>query len=441
MSIIVIILACLFLLFALLGRSTYHCIVNPITVFCGLWGFILLLYNLPSYDMYRASDESLLLIITGTGMFFFGALTSLIFYLKTSKTCNTIPSIESNTKTIQYNVLLVLNIIVFVFLVGFGSRVIILLLSGRNFSYIHKMYNVIDEEGILGATTINRSIVSWIVWPVMHASLATLAVFLQCENDNKNPLKKWCTIVILSNLGLFTLISGKRSFLAEIVMFFIAVYFMRGKKVNLSRKAKFGIVIGTIVLFWAFNYISVGRGSSSIARLFYVYLVGCIPHLSNKLQFTPVDVVGLTSIYGFFHAPITLINALFHSQLLSSIRDSMSQLVTYSQVRVPIGPGMTYNAFLTPFYYFYLDGGWVGNVLLSYLFGFVSMHVYHNYLKKRDLYSVAVYLLVFFSLYMSMVRIQYFQMRFALSFFYIYFIFDSHRIKFVFHKRHSHKHV
>lgn len=434
MDTIVIVSACTFLLFALIGRSVYHCIINPITVFCGLWGAILMLYSLPFYDMYQASDESLALIISGTGMFFFGAITAAMLFLKENRTYSTIPSIESDSQGIRYSVLLMLNIIVFAYLFRFGTRVISMLLSGRSFAFIHRMYNVTDEEGILGASRINRNIVSWIVLPVMHASLSTLAIYSQCNNENKSPLKKWCTIVILSNLGLFTLISGKRSFLVELAMYFIAVYFLRGKKVKINRRAKFGIVIVAGVLIWAFNYISIGRGSSSITKLFYSYLVGCIPHLSNKLQSSPKDVVGFTSVYGFFHAPITLINAIVHSQLLSSIRDSMHQLVEYTQVRVPIGPGKTYNAFLTPFFYFYIDGGWVGNVLLSYLFGFVSMHIYHNYLKKRNYHSVVVYLLVFFSLYMSMVRIQYFQMRFALSFFYVFLFFGTYRIKFVFKK-------
>ena len=435
MDTIVIVSACIFLVFALLGKGLYHCIVNPITVFCGLWGAILLLYSLPSYDMYKATDEVMTLIISGTGMFFLGAITAALLFFRANHSSITNPSILSDSLEIRYIVLLVLNIIVFVFLVGFSSSVIGMLLSGRNFSYVHKMYNVVDEDGTLGASSINRSIVSWIVWPVLHASLSSLAVYSQCDVSNKNPLKKWCTVAILSNLSLFTLISGKRTFLFDIILYFIAVYYLRGKKLNLSRKAKFGIIIVACAVIWFFNYITVGRGTSSITRLFYVYLVGCIPHLSYKFQQTPIDIVGFTSIYGFFQAPITLINAVIHSQWLSSIRDSMSQLTAFTQVRVPIGPGMTYNAFLTPFYYFYLDGGWVGNLVLSFLFGFATTQVFHNYLKKKDLYSVVIYLLVFFSLCMSMVRIQYFQMRFVLSFFYAYLIFDSHRIKIVFNKR------
>ena len=433
MNTIVIVSAVTFLVFALLGRYLYKCIINPITVFCGLWGFILLLYSLPLYNLFPASSEALMLIISGTGMFSLGAFFSTTFFFKTKKN-SVIPSIESNSVTIRYDILLVLNVISFVFLVGFGFSVIISLISGSNFAYIHKMYNVVDEEGILGASSLNRSFVSWIIWPVMHMSLAALAVFSQCDNRSKIPLKKWCAIIIFSNLGLFTLISGKRSFLVEAIVFFVVVYIMRGKKVKLSRKTKLIIIIVAGILVWAFNYISVGRGSDSIISLFYGYLVGCIPHLSVKLQYMPVSVVGFTSIYGFFHAPITLCNVVLHSELLSNIRDSMSQLVEYTQQRVFIGQGMTYNAFLTPFYYFYLDGGWVGNILLSFLFGLVSMHIYHRFLKKRDMYSIVIYVLLFFSLYMSMVRFQFFQMRFVLSSFYAYLVVHVRQKRFVFRR-------
>lgn len=431
MNTIVIVSAGTFLAFALLGRYIYKCIVNPITVFCGLWGFILLLYSLPLYNMFPASSESLLLIISGTGMFSLGAFFSTMMFLKTRKN-SVFPSIESNSVSIRYDILIALNAISFVFLIGFGFNVVVLIISGRGFSYIHKMYNVVDEEGILGASSLSRSLVSWIVWPVMHMSLASLAVFSQCDNRSENPLKKLCAIIILANLGLFTLISGKRSFLAEAIVFFVAVYIMRGKKVKLSRKTKLIIIIVAGILIWAFNYISVDRGSDSIISLFYVYLVGCIPHLSVKLQYMPVSVVGFTSVYGFFHAPITISNFVLHSDYLSSIRDSMSQLVAFTQERVLIGRGMTYNAFLTPFYYFYLDGGWVGNILLSFLFGLISMHIYHRFLKRRDFYSVVIYVLLFFSLYMSMVRFQFFQMRFVLSFFYAYLVFHVRQNRFVF---------
>lgn len=430
MDIIVIISACIFLLFAVVGQVRYKCIVNPVTVFCGLWAVILLGYSMHAYGLYDASDESLYLVIIGTVMFFFGAVCVSLLRLKQTAVNSTVPSIESDSDRVNYGVLLLLNVLVFVFLVSFAVRVMVLLLSGHGFAYIHRMYNVTGEDGILGESSVNRSIISWFVWPVLHASLASFAVLIQCDSEHKNKLKKWCFLIIVANAALFTLISGKRSFIFELVVFFLAVSFMRGKKISLSRRSRFIIALLVVVIILGFVVISNGRGTTSFISLFYIYIVGCIPNLSIRLQGSAVDPVGLTSIYGFFHAPITIINVFLHSELLSSIRDSMSQLVEYTQQKALIGSGVSFNAFVTPFYFFYLDGGWTGNVVLSFLFGFLSTCVYHVYLRRRDYKSVVLYLLVFFSLYMSMVRFQYFQMRFVLSFFYAFMVFGGFRVKF-----------
>ena len=243
----------------------------------------------------------------------------------------------------------------------------------------------------------------------------------------------------MANLALFTTVSGKRGFLANLIMYFLAVFYMQGKKVRLKRKTKFGIFLIIVGLLSALNYISIGRGNTSITKTLYVYLVGCIPHLSAKLQNSPVNPVGLTSVYGFFQGPLIIINTLFRSSLLSNIRNSMSAVHTYTQERVFIGPGMTFNAFLSPFYFFNLDGGMVGNIIFSFLFGFIAVGVYQNHLKKRTSKSMLIYLLVFFSLYMSMVRIQYFQMRFALSFLYVMIIFSNYTVKFTFGKKKDQK--
>ena len=83
---------------------------------------------------------------------------------------------------------------------------------------------------------------------------------------------KWIIgiIIILVNAGLFTLISGKRSFIVDIIVYSVAVFFMRGKTIKLKGRTKLGIVIIIIAVGWAFNAISVGRGTTSFVQLFYV---------------------------------------------------------------------------------------------------------------------------------------------------------------------------
>ena len=423
----------LFIIFAVAAKKIYRCLVNPVTVFCSVWGVILLGYSVHAYGLYYASSQSIRIIVSGVIMFFVGSVTATVLYTRKAKQFSRDASVDTDTLPINYGVLLFLNIISFIFLIGFGITVFLQLLSGKDFHYIHKMYN--EEEGILGGSVANKNMITWFVWPLMHASLASVAVMVQCDKSKNNRLKRLCIFFILANLALFTLISGKRSFLAELAFFFIAVFWMQGKRTKLRRRTKFFIAIVLVLVIMALEYISSGRGAESITRTIYFYLCGCVPHLSVKLQGAAIVTKGVSSIYGFYQAPLIAFNVIARIPYLSDIRSSMSELAVYTQERVYIGTDATYNAFLSPFYYFYTDGGMAGNLIFSFLFGLFATYVYHNHLKKRSYKSMTIYLIVFFSLYLSMVRMQYFQMRFVLSFVYVFLFFKRFKYKIVFGKK------
>lgn len=429
----VIIAACFFLLFAAFGKLIYHNLINPITVFCGVWGVILLLYSLHAYDLYYASEGSSRLIIVGVVMFFIGAVIATLAYSKNRNIDYHLTSLDAEVSEMNYLALLGLNLISFFFLFGFGVTVIQQLLSGRGFDYIHRMY--LDEEGVLGGeSTFNRSIIAWFVWPLMDASLVSIVLSVHGDAGNKSMLKKWCLILVFANLALFTIITGKRAHLVYLIIYFFAVFKLQGKTVKLKAGTKFLMAVGLIAIILVFNYITFSRGSTSVLRTLYFYFVGCVPLMSEKLS-ASIDPKGLTSIYGFFAPLISLANAVLHSSTLSAIKSSMTDVVILTQIKEPVSRDSSMNAFVSLFYYFYLDGGVLGNIVMSLIYGSGATVAYHRYLKKRDYLSLAVYLLVFFSMYMSFVRFQFFQMRFALAFFYVAIIFHSYKTRFAFGKK------
>lgn len=419
----VILIAMMFLGLAVIGKIVFRNIVNPVTVFCGVWALIFFAYSFHAYGLYQASSKSLALVAVGVVLFFIGASAATV--IRYPRSMNTkISSGIIRTVYPNYLFLLILNAMSFAFLFGFGIDTVRMLLSGKNFSYIHHLYN--QETGTLGASRLYQNIVTWYVWPVMDASIATLAVTVQTDR-RKTRYKKMAFLLVLINLLLFIIITGKRSHLGYIVMYMIAVFLLQGKRIKIKRKTKILILLGFVASILLFDAISTSRGSTSILRTLYLYFVGCIPHLSIKLDSMPTQSQGIASIYGIYQGPLIIINSFLHSSWLSGIRNSMSELIAITQERVLIGPNTTFNAFLTPFYYFYRDGGMAGNIILSFLFGFVSTSVYLNHLKKRSYKSMVLYLLVFFTLYMSMVRIQFFQMRFTLSFFYALLLFKKRK--------------
>ena len=416
---LIILMIILFLLFSVLGKAKHKNMMNPVTVFCGIWTCIIFGYSFRVDGLYQVSVSSLLLILTGVVMFTAGAFLAN-HILGSRKPAKSGSRLETISHPPHYMIILILNIISLVFLVGLAVNTVQLLVSGKSFAYIHKYYN--QTSGTVGASRSYQNMITWFVWPLMDASLTTLAAVLHSDRSGSRT-RRWCIVLIFTNLLMFTVITGKRAHLGYLVLYIVAAYFLKGKKLKLKRGTKILILLAGAGILWIMNYISVDRDGTSLLKTLYIYLVGCVPHLSQKLDMLSFKPRGIASVYGVYQPVMLMMNRLLHSSTIDALRSSMSSVIAFTQTRVEIAPGQTFNAFLSPFFYFYLDGGMIGNILFSALFGFVSAAFYQRWLQENSYRSMVRYLLVLFTLVMSMVRIQYFQMRFVLSFFYVFLFF------------------
>jgi len=330
--------------------------------------------------------------------------------------------------------LIIMNVLAIICFFGFFIESIQFLRRGLGFAYIARYFGT--EEGTIGASQHGYDLLEWYVWPLCLATapLAAMTVLLDKEESRT---KKWFLITYIITLVMFVVVTGKRmNMICLIVYLFIAMR-MQNVKIELRRRTKLLLFLSAAAIIFAFNYISVSRGTESIFRIIYIYFCGCIPCLSTKLENLPVGFqYGLISLHGLYRAPMILLTKIFRSSGLLSIRAMFAQVINYTQQRVYIGPGVGYNAFVTPFFYFYSDFGLFGVCFFSFLFGIFCMRVYLIYLKEKSYRSLAVYLLVTYSLYMSMVRFQFVQMRYVLAFVYLLIPFHrSFRMRITFRKR------
>jgi oligosaccharide repeat unit polymerase len=63
------------------------------------------------------------------------------------------------------------------------------------------------------------------------------------------------------------------------------------------------------------------------------------------------------------------------------------------------------NAYATLFYDFYMDFGYIGVALLSFLFGYLCMRSYKYYKRIGDMRSLVLYLILLQFIMFSMARI------------------------------------
>lgn len=406
-----------------IGWLHFKNIANPITLFCGVWTVILLLYSLHLFDIYYASNKVLLICIVGIISFFAGG------YLRVFRRRMTVASVNISVKEqrVNYKVMSFFNILSLVVLLYFGIVSIRLLASGFNFAYIRDVY--MSEEGSgIGSNKFTQYLMSFFIWP-WNLTIIPLSVILFVHNKGETIKNRFFLFSSLANVVLFIIVTAGRISIVYYVMYFVIIMLLTKRKVRLSGKQKFLILFLVVMGYTTISFISNSRGSSSLNKNAYLYISGCIPFFTDRLEKFMVSsgqyTYGLASLHGFIMIFMVPLGKLFGYPELYSISIANS----YVQDRIFVGPHSGFNAFTTLFYFFYIDGGFVAVILLSFIYGFFSVGSYLKLMRKQTIFRLLVYLLVTFGLLFSMVRFQYINFRYVGSFIYAWLCFNRVKIK------------
>lgn len=76
-----------------------------------------------------------------------------------------------------------------------------------------------------------------------------------------------------------------------------------------------------------------------------------------------------------------------------------------AEKNLQVGAG-TYNAFVTPIYYFIIDGGIVFVILASLFFGWIISQYYERTKNNTRLHSKVFYSIIIYGLFVSFMRVQ-----------------------------------
>ena len=66
-------------------------------------------------------------------------------------------------------------------------------------------------------------------------------------------------------------------------------------------------------------------------------------------------------------------------------------MVSLHSITTYVSPNQSYNTYATIFYEFYADGGWIGVILCSLIFGYVSGVYYRRYVNEKSLRNIVNY--------------------------------------------------
>ncbi|HFU3970355.1 TPA: O-antigen polymerase [Streptococcus suis] len=373
-------------------------LLNPIVMFLCLWSVILLFSSLGLYNMNKVSEKTYILILLGIIAFVIGGVISF--------------SLLSVNGSIQKNIQLNLNYnhsiariclgISFIGMLYLFLTSLQLLLQGYNLNQIHNMFYGYGEHSMLLSDTVH-AIINWICLPLLYVSLfyASINIFN----------RKYSYFFILTFFTLFLYLIGNAS---RVMLGIVAINFlilMKFYNINLSKKFKKKIrqAIILFVLFFIFLTLSrINTQNSNNVNSLYAYFT--IPVNLFDYWINWFDSVGAEHTNGgaFVFGFLSWINFFMEKIGINFLNyNTISEYIMATQNRwINVFPGKSYNAFVTMFYYFYMDLGSLGIVIGSSLFGFISYYTYFYSVKIRNANNLLYYLFIVQCILTSFVRWQ-----------------------------------
>lgn len=322
---------------------------------------------------------------------------------------------ESDKEQIRYNLVMILCISSIIVLFPEAVNSVKILASGGTFETLRTNYSN-------GYSALNISILSlyrnYIVKPFCYIIYPLCAIdFIKGER------KRWliaCTFILAF---LSTLYQGGRIQFVYLAIHFVLIFILAGYQIILPKKMK-RVLIGLVVLMIVtVVYITTSRGTSStLSQTILLYVSGCVPLLDshlNSLNFHPEYTYGLVSISGFLKPFFSLLGnvGVPYPAFLTNI-----QHVFEVEKTISIGAFFHMNAYVSVFYYFFYDGGYIGNIIEMFLYGGLAWLIYRRVTSIR---GMLYYALFFQGLVFSMIRFQFTISHYCLAFIMAYFLFEK----------------
>lgn len=403
-------------------------VFNPVSLFCGLWAVIMFFSSLQMYSMILADDEINKMILIGIVAYllgyYFGKLFLQKIHLKIG--CYSRYKVDTQFEAVpRYQLLYLLGCVCLVYSM-YSLVNVFIQVGGFNLGAIQKMLQSGDYESHNSALLNAMSIL--IISPVKFALPAITAVdFWYGKRDKKLLIITIC-LILISMLS-----SANRTSFLLFFMWLILVAYIKGhhykrkksidslktRQKRLHKMKKYiwiFIVIGVI----AFVFMTFSRGTSLIFRQIYLYF-SMQPRMfeiwAGKIETENICTYGMASILGFIYPIFYVIkNLLGLNRIPTLVQSAYDWTMLTDTLWVWPGRNIFANAYVSIFWFFYLDGRLIGIIFGMFILGCVVSKSYSNIISYQcSARQIAIYCVIFYVIVFSFVRFQFTQSKIVLG--------------------------
>ena len=403
-------------------------IINPLFVFNIIWAVIIFLDSLHLYGLCVAENRIYLYILLGIIAFDFGYICWSIFRQRHKLIFSKKKFKRKNNYIFEprYRLLYFLGLICIIYFLKTAVIAIGMILNGNGLDAIRMLAQ--DPESVLNTRTkFENAIRVIMILPVATALEAISAIDFWAGKRDKLLLIISVTIILLRSVT-----DGGRSPMLNFFMYMIVGFILtsaNGKNrnhVRNNKKRRRTIILVTLVGMICLYLFSKSRAGGAALKNLYLYF-SMEPYMFNQWANTAdsFKLIGYSeaSLNGFSFAILYVIKNIFNidfpqhwNQIYQMIRNTDSQWQVITQISTRA------NAYVTTFWFFYLDGRLLGILLGMFTYGVYVAHTFVEAVKKANQKSICIFGLILQGLFFTFIRFPFSNIYYALAYIFIIFI-------------------
>ena len=413
---------------AIYGLKSEKMLLNPLTIFGIEWAVILVLSMLCLYTLYMPKDNTYRIMLEGILSFFAGYAFYRLGLCKIRMKKST-----TTGHMLNYPIMYVFLIVCCIY-------------------YFFNLVSVVKNVGLFNLQNVQRLMQSGGIGSSNSPIMILLLMFVIQPGSFILPIvasvdfwfgERNKTLIIGTLIMTFMkmLATASRSTFISIAFYFIVSGFLylfilkknKEKKIVYKRTQKRKKTIRMVIILGviAFVLMTISRGANIFRNLYYNFAMPPIMFEKWAAQVEEQNLTGygMASLNGFFYPFLWILSKIIGGMPghFQNIYDLIMLTDTQWQW---IGEKVTANAYVSMFWFSYLDGRDLGIILEMVLFGILCGYAYKKSVQNPNAKNVAIYCMILYCIVYSFVRMQFAMTTFAISFLYIKFlVYSNYKIK------------
>lgn len=412
---------CLFFFFFSIKRERNF--ANPLTLFSFVWALVFLFSSMQLYTLDAADYQTYFLLLLGTISFILGCLIAKSIKVQRWTLGKHAKGKDCLLKTslLRYKVVyFLLSICIVYYLVSF-----FFVFSHLDVYNLGNVQSALQEENIVFKNSkIVSALALLVIFPLTTAAPAIAAADMWYGRKDKFLMIEICCLLLLRTLS-----SANRSGLIILFVYLIVLGLLKqsltGKNVGNVKKNKKIVTRAFVVGAVIFSVLTISRGAEIFRN---IYCNFGMPPMMFEMWQTDVDArnwigYGTASLNGFLNSFFYVLKNAFFVDIIPDVVKKMYDVIVLTDVEWKyIGSRLRANAYVSMFWFFYLDFRMIGIVLGSVLYGFFVTFVYEKLKKNPSSRVASMYCLVIYGVMFSFVRFQFAMGAYSLALMYIVFL-------------------